>query len=525
MDRNPSPGEYGVLKVDLSTPPPTPPHAWGGESSCACRWTLRKPCPGELSAILPTQEIYQALRALTRYNCPVKRKISIGRMLFLILLLGMLHPGAGVMASPPQAKPAQSGEPSAYELIIAMNTLRMSFGLPALVEDPIINAVAQATAEIMAANQSSWHIGDVSGRIASAGYGGGAKVWATENFAVGGNHTIDEIMVVWADESHMIPAVNPAYCHVGAGTAKSSNGMTYYVLQAAYIAGKSCGDYVPPSGNSAQPGLPRQPGVSQLIVPVKIAEPDEEGKIFHKVEMGQSFWAIAVAYQITIRDIEIWNNISRESKLQPGQSLFIPSSNTEGYATPTPVGMILVSTPDADGVIMHSVQSYQTLYTISQAYGTGIDRILALNGIQEDWPLQIGQNLLIHPGNVTPTPTPRPLTPIEKLTPASDGKYYHTVHSGETLSWIADLYEVNMFDLMSWNGLNAASIIQPDQKLVLQVTPPATVTPTPGPATHTPTPTQSPTPTATHARPRRLPARSPAQKPPLKVKGTWGSGS
>jgi LysM repeat protein len=124
-----------------------------------------------------------------------------------------------------------------------------------------------------------------------------------------------------------------------------------------------------------------------------------------------------VAYKITIQDMEIWNNISRESKLQIGQRLFIPGENTEGYATPTPVGMILASTPNADGVIMHSVQSYQTLYTISQAYGTGIDRILALNGIQEDWPLQIGQNLLIHPGNVTPTPDPAPADPDRKTDP------------------------------------------------------------------------------------------------------------
>lgn len=376
-----------------------------------------------------------------------------------------------------------------------MNTLRMSYGLPPLIEDPIINAVAQSTAEIMAANQMSWHIGDVSGRLAAAGYGGGAKVWGTENFAVGSNHTIDEIMVVWADPDHMIPAVNPAYCHVGAGVAKSSNGMTYYVLQAAYTSSKACGEYRPPAGSGSSPPSgnsgsdnPNVPsGVSQLIIPVKIATPDADGKVYHVVEAGQSFWSIAIAYQITIKDLEIWNNISRDTKLQIGQKLFIPDENTEGYATPTPVGMVQTSTPDADGRIIHTVQSYQTLYTISQAYKVDINTILRLNGIQEDWPLQIGQKLLIYPGNITPSPTPRPLTPIERLTPESDGKYYHTIQSGETLSWIADLYDIAITDLMSWNGLNASSILQPNQKLLLQVTPPATETPTPGPATSTPT--------------------------------------
>ncbi len=395
----------------------------------------------------------------------------------------------------------QSDGVTAYDLIIAMNTLRTSYGLPALVEDPIIDAVAQSTAEIMAANQMSWHIGDVSGRLQSAGYGGGAKVWGTENFAVGSHHTIDEIMLVWSDNSHMIPAVNGAYCNVGAGVAKSSNGMTYYVLQAAYTSGKSCGEYTSPGGTTTQPGgstdQGRAGGISQLIVPVKIATPDADGKIYHVVESGQSFWSIAIAYKITIKDIETWNNLSRDSKLQIGQKLFIPDSNTAGYATPTPVGMVMTSTPDKDGKIIHTVEPYQALSTIAQAYNVSVDTILTLNGIQLDWPLQIGQKLLIYPGNVTPSPTPRPLKPVEKLTPASDGKYYHVIQSGETLSWIAQLYEVQVADLMAWNGLNSASILHPEQKLVLQVTPPATVTPTPGPATTTPTATIKPTSTPT----------------------------
>ena len=144
-----------------------------------------------------------------------------------------------------------------------------------------------------------------------------------------------------------------------------------------------------------------------------------------------------------------------------------------------------------------------------------VDNILANNGLQVDWPLQIGQKLVIDPGNFTPSPTPRPLTPIERLTPESDGKYYHTVSSGETLSWISGYYGVDMGELMAWNGLSASSIIIPGQKLLLQVTPPATETPVPPPATPTPLPTatlapsptvesaaaQAPSPTATHAEP------------------------
>lgn len=421
----------------------------------------------------------------------MQRKTNLSwQLVLLALILALLVP-------PVVPAVAQGSQVTAFDLIIAMNTLRVSYGLPALIEDPIINAVAQGTAEIMAANNMSSHIGDVRGRIQAAGYGGGAQVWATENFAVGSSSFgLDQIMLAWSDATHMIPAVNPAYCNVGAGVAKSASGRTYYVLQAAYTSAKACGEYKSVSGGSiTQPG--GVTGVSQLIVPVNIATPDAEGKVFHEVRTGQSLWAIAIAYKITIADLETWNNISRANKLQIGQRLFIPGSNTAGYATPTPVGMVQVSTPDADGRVVHTVQAYNTLIKIAEAYGTSVEVILRNNGLQVDWPLQIGQELVIDLGNVTPTPTPRPLTPIERLTPESDGAYYHTVSSGETLSGISTYYGVTLYELMLWNGLGAASVIWPGDKLLLKVTPPATDTPPPPPPTETPqpTPTLAATPT------------------------------
>ncbi len=410
-----------------------------------------------------------------------------GWFLLLIILMGIFPRPQGASAAP-------SNQVTAYDLIIAMNTLRVAYGLPPLIEDPIVNAVAQSTAATMAANNMSWHIGNVRGRIAAAGYGAGGTVWATENFAVG-DMGIDQIMAVWADPDHMRPAVTPEYCHVGAGTAQTSDGRTYYVLQAAYVSGQEC-------GSSSSPASPSSGGVSNpalpsfgLIVPVKIASPDAEGKVFHEVQMGQSLWAIAIAYQITIHDIEVWNNISRDDPLQAGQKLFIPNENTVGFATPTPYGMIVPQTPDANGKIVHEVAPYQALITIADAYKVTVEKIVSLNGIQADTPLQVGQQLVISLGNITPSPT---LSNIQKLTPAADGKYYHVVQSGETLSWIAGLYDVSLSSLMAWNGMNNESVIYSGQQLLLQVTPPPTLTPA-STATVTPTLTLPPSPSATFA--------------------------
>ncbi|NLE83515.1 MAG: LysM peptidoglycan-binding domain-containing protein [Chloroflexi bacterium] len=388
---------------------------------------------------------------------------------------------------------------AAYELISAMNVLRMSYGLPALIENATINAVAQATAQTMADGLLSWHIGNVSGRISAAGYGAGKTVYATENFAVAYGGTIDQIMLMWADYDHMRPATTPAYCHVGAGTAQASNGMTYYILQAAYISGEACSSTPPTGGGS--PGQP--PAGYGIVTPVEKVELNEDGNYVHEVKPGQSLWSIAVAYGVTIKEILAWNNLPESYVLWPGDKLTIAGPDSRSMVTPTPRGNVVKATPDAEGRIVHEVQPYQYLSTIASAYGVTVDEILALNFLKIDWPLSIGQKLVVRGPDYTPTPSPLPLTPLQQLTPAADGKYYHKVIEGQALEWIANYYGVPLADLMAWNYLTASSIIYPGNLLLLQVTPPATNTPTPAPATETPPPTltftPSPSPTSTQA--------------------------
>jgi LysM repeat protein len=430
-------------------------------------------------------------------HCRMHFPRFLGWWLLVIFSLGAYHRAQAVQAD--EIHPAPTNQVSAYDLIMAMNTLRVSYGLPPLIEDPTIDSVAQSTAAIMAANKMSSHIGDARGRLAAAGYGSGGTVWATENFAVcNGSRGIDEIMAVWADPDHMRPAVEAAYCNVGAGMAQTSDGQIYYVLQAAYVSGQACGSSPASAGGDSQ--LRTSSGKApQAVVPVKMATPDAEGRIYHVVQAGQSFWSIAIAYQITIHDLEVWNNLSRTLPLQAGQRLLVPNKAMQGFATPTPFGMIVPQPPDGDGKIIHEVQPYQTLITIAEAYHVSVDRILALNGLQEQWPLRIGQQLLISPGNITPSPT---LSAIRRLTPEADGKYYHAVQSGETLSRIAGLYGIPLSDLLRWNGLDSTAIIRPDQKLLLLVIPPATPTLAPSPTTSTPSPSPSltqPAPTGTLA--------------------------
>ena len=249
--------------------------------------------------------------------------MRIRLILFALLVFLCLTPTAGK---------AQSGNPppeiTPQDLINLMNGLRTQNGYGPLIVDPILMRTAQETADIMALNQISGHIGDVRGRVAAAGYGAGDTPWATENFAVG-PATISHIQQVWSDFDHMRMAVNPDYQHIGAGVAEY-NGKVYYIVQAAYT---SSGVYqsggagnVSDPGNIDNPGSTTGGGVSQIIYPVETTTPQADGTIIHTVRQGQSPWAIAIAYGTKIIALAAANNLYPQDNptIYEGQTLIIP---------------------------------------------------------------------------------------------------------------------------------------------------------------------------------------------------------
>lgn len=218
-------------------------------------------------------------------------------------------------------------EVTPQDLINAFNLLRAQNGYPSLIVDPILMYTAQQTADIMAINQMTGHIGDVRGRVMAAGYGAGDIAWATENFMTG-PASLDQIMLGWSDELHMIPANNPYYEHIGAGIAEYS-GVVYYVVHAAYTS-----DHIYKPATTPISGLPTYSLQSQIIYPVQTATPRSDGRIYHIVKQGQTLWSIAIAYGTKIAAIISYNNISPDQPtIYIGERLYIPVTATP--ATPT----------------------------------------------------------------------------------------------------------------------------------------------------------------------------------------------
>ncbi len=218
-------------------------------------------------------------------------------------------------------------EVTPQDLINAFNALRIARGRTALIVDPILMQTAQETADTMALNHMTGHIGDVRDRIMAAGYGVGDIPWATEDFMIG-PAPLDQIMLAWSDDLHMIPVRNSYYRHIGAGVSEY-DGSVYYVVQAAYT-----------SNNIYQPGVlqPQQATldlVSQIIFPVHTVTPQADGQLVHVVKQGQTLWSIAIAYNTKIAALTTANNLSFDNPIiYVGQKLRIPNMLKPQAITP-----------------------------------------------------------------------------------------------------------------------------------------------------------------------------------------------
>lgn len=223
---------------------------------------------------------------------------------------------------------AQTESITADQLITLINNWRVGYGHAPLEVDPILMTTAYDTACYMAINGLRWHIGDVSDRIAAYGYGGGEKVFATENFAIG-PVSLDTIAEWWSDEAHQYPSANPSYVHIGAGVCPYGDRI-WYIVHAAYTSGT----YVASTPNATQSLYTNTPSVSQLIIPVQTATPNENGAVVHEVLPGQALWSIAIAYDTKIDDLVRLNNLDPENPtIYVGDRILVVEANRTPAAT------------------------------------------------------------------------------------------------------------------------------------------------------------------------------------------------
>lgn len=245
----------------------------------------------------------------------------------LLIFFGVLIPIFGFTS--------QSTGPdfSAYDVINAVNNLRISQGLNPLQINATLMSVAQAHTDYQAITRRSSHAdssgGIVNDRVAASGYGAGNKFVAGENVANLDLGVTDAVPVIineiWADAGHRGAMLNPKYQDIGVGVA-SDGKMAYLTLNLAGIV--SSGSRTIQATSAVSTTLQPTAGGAGIpgILPLVTSTPLTDGSVYHIVGYGQTLGTIARIYQVDVKDLVRLNNIDPD-KIYAGQKLWIKKVN------------------------------------------------------------------------------------------------------------------------------------------------------------------------------------------------------
>jgi membrane-bound lytic murein transglycosylase D len=193
----------------------------------------------------------------------------------------------------------------------------------------------------------------------------------------------------------------------------------------------------------------------------------------HKVRRGETLSAISRQYGVPMGAIQDANGI-RGSVIHPGDSLLIPTladgSSATLAALAAPREDIANQLPERQKPAapprpkVHVVRSGDSLWSVSRKYGVSVPALASANGLSSSAGLVAGARLEI-PGSGKSSST--------RVASAGQetSKVTYKVRRGDTLSEIADRFDVSVRELMTWNRLRQSSSLRTGQRLVVYVDP------------------------------------------------------
>ncbi len=280
------------------------------------------------------------------------------------------------VSAQPQLPQQSISSPS--QLIDAVNSLRISYGLQPLTVHSVLMQSSQSQADYMAATGQVTHsrpggisytqqlltLGfPLSGDLSLGGFraenilsSSGALVW-------------NGVPPAWQDSDHMNTMLSQNFTHIGAGISQGPGGY-YYALDCAAATGsgqmQSDASVVLTNIPASEGG--NSSGISQYMVPVMLSTARPDGDVFHKVQYGQSLWSIAIEYETTIKNIQALNNLSEDLIVYQGQELLVKKGATQpapdpSEATPPPLLLPTVELMTAVPFVVPSAVSLQITST------------------------------------------------------------------------------------------------------------------------------------------------------------------
>lgn len=122
--------------------------------------------------------------------------------------------------------------------------------------------------------------------------------------------------------------------------------------------------------------------VEKIEVPKAVDSSAELKKVkIHTVAKGESLWAIAKKYKVSVDDLLRWNEVDNANQISIGQNILVKPPIEEASADKS--------------ILTHTVSKGDTLYSISRKYGMTIDEIMDLNK-KSSSSIDLGETLKVY---------------------------------------------------------------------------------------------------------------------------------
>ncbi len=125
----------------------------------------------------------------------------------------------------------------------------------------------------------------------------------------------------------------------------------------------------------------------------------------YKVEKGDTLYSISRKYQITVAELRAANNLSENDVIKVGQKLKIPTadiSNAAALATDNKATTSSSATLSSTKATKeYTVVKGDTMYSISKKNGMTLAEFMALNGLDSNSVIKVGQKLKIYTSGAT----------------------------------------------------------------------------------------------------------------------------
>ena len=212
--------------------------------------------------------------------------------------------------------------------------------------------------------------------------------------------------------------------------------------------------------------LPRDKSEAFKSALLKVPAEKRINWVRHKIKDGETLSQISRQYRTTTALIKKVNKI-RGTQIRAGKYLTIPTAtkSLSSYKLSASARKSKIqNTPRSGDKQVHIVRSGQSLWSISRNYGVNTASLARWNGMAPIDTLRIGQKLVIWTKRGAGA---QRVSLIDTGPRQNLQALRYTVRKGDSLSRIADRFNVRVSDIKRWNRIG--KYLQPGQKIKLYV--------------------------------------------------------